>query len=67
MANIEDDLAKLDLFDPEECDRRLKEIMRRMCRKPATMNMTTGQNLKEPFLGESELRRRGYPCEGGFE
>lgn len=60
MANIDD------LFESEECDRRMKEVMRRVARKPATINMTTGQNLKEPFLSEAELKRRGYPCECGF-
>lgn len=56
-----------DWFSPEESDRRMKEAMRRMFHNGATMNMTTGQNLKEPFLSESELKQRGYPCECGFE
>ena len=62
-----DDFDKLDLFDPEECERRMAEAMRRMCRQPATMNMKTGQNLYPPFLNEDELKRRGYPCDPGFE
>lgn len=61
------ELEKLDLFEPAECERRMAEGMRRMCRQPATMNMATGQNLEEPFLSEVELKRRGYPCECGFE
>lgn len=56
-----------DFFEPAEAERRMTEAMRRMARQPATMNMTTGQNLKEPFLLPSELKRRGYPCECGFE
>lgn len=40
MANIDG------LFESEECDRRMKEAMRRVASKPATMNMTTGQISK---------------------
>lgn len=56
-----------DFFDAEETQRRMDECMSRMGGRPATMNMKTGQNLQAPFLSEAELKRRGYPCDPGFE
>lgn len=50
-----------DTFPPEECERRLAEVMRRLSPgvKP-TFNLSTGQNYGEPQLSEAELLRRGY-------
>lgn len=54
-------------FSEEETERRMSECLRRLGRVPARMNMTTGQNLQEPFLLDEDLKARGYPCACGFE
>lgn len=64
MASTEDDD---DFFSAEETERRMAECMRRLSGKPAQMNMKTGQNLQPPHLSDEELKRRGYPCDPGFE
>lgn len=56
-----------DFFSAEETERRMAETMRRMCGQGPGMNLKTGQNLKEPFLTEADLKQRGYPCNPGFE
>lgn len=67
MSARKPEITEDDLFRPDEADRRMKETMRRMFGQPATMNMTTGQNVKPPFLSAAELKNRGYPCECGFD
>lgn len=76
MAKLKPDYAEYerdraenpnDYFSDEETERRMSEAMSRLCGKPHTMNMKTGQNLQAPFLSEAELIRRGYPCDPGFE
>ncbi len=69
FCHIEKDMAEHpdDYFSAEETQRRMAEVMARLCHRPATMNMVTGQNLQPPFLSDSELKARGYPCTCGFE
>jgi hypothetical protein len=47
-------------FSPDECERRMSEVVRRFCGQKPTFSLQTGQ----PFTGEKllpeELRRRGY-------
>lgn len=47
-------------FSDDEIARRADELMRRMCGKPATFDLNTGQPLSGPQLGSDELQRRGY-------
>lgn len=56
-----------DWFSPDESQRRMEEVMRRMSGRPPQMDMATGQNLKEPFLKKGDLIKRGYPCTCGFK
>lgn len=37
-------------FSPEECERRMTELVHRCCGRPATFDMNTGQNFSEPKL-----------------
>lgn len=68
FSAIQKDMAEHpdDYFSAEETDRRMNGCLRRLSGKPPTMNMRTGQNLKEPLFSDGELRKRGYPCEDGW-
>jgi hypothetical protein len=47
-------------FSPDECERRLAEVMRRCCGQKSTFNLETGQPYEGERLTQAELKRRGY-------
>ena len=47
-------------FSPDECERRMNEVIRRMARRPPTFDMETGQPIEGGQLSAEELKRRGY-------
>lgn len=54
-------------FSPEETERRMLEVMRRLGNQSPQINLMTGQNLSPPFLSDKELKERGYPSESEIE
>lgn len=47
-------------FSPDECERRMTEVVRLACGHAPTFNLETGQPLTGAQLVPAELKRRGY-------